>query len=466
MDLLKKKNLLRIARVKDSISHVYLERCKIERDNNAICAISQDGKTSFPCATIRMFMFGPGTTVSQAAASVLAENGCDFQFVGEHGVRMYAHAEPLTKSGRNMMKQALLVSNPLYRTLVAKNMYAYRFDERIEKGDSISVLRGKEGARMKAKYLEMSEKYDVAWSGRSYDRKNWENQNPVNKALSSANLALYGICSSVINSLGYSTALGFIHTGNIRSFVFDIGDLYKTEISIPLAFEIASKGLKDPGKQARTGIRDYLKKRDFMNRVIGDLESIFDIRKMCKLHGVELNDPALLNFYARSRKIADSEDELVSPNEFSPSALWDPDKGEIAGGVSYLQQSPIEKEREFLMGEEGMKEFEASNRDYEVYEQKMFGKDEEIDDDDFGDELFLTGLAPLEEQSELEEKSKINYFQEEAYVDFEVIERRRKNRRKKAKKISLSRKISLKKIRDGNEHNSPKNDSSQNENKD
>ena len=33
-------------------------------------------------------------------------------------------------------------------------------------------------------------------------------------------------------ALGCSAALGFIHTGHHRSFVYDIADLYKAELSI------------------------------------------------------------------------------------------------------------------------------------------------------------------------------------------------------------------------------------------
>ena len=48
-----------------------------------------------------------------------------------------------------------------------------------------------------------------------------------------ANALLNGLCHSAIVAGGYSPALGFIHTGKQMSFVYDIADLYKTEITIP-----------------------------------------------------------------------------------------------------------------------------------------------------------------------------------------------------------------------------------------
>ena len=44
----------------------------------------------------------------------------------------------------------------------------------------------------------------------------------------------------MIFALGLSPGLGFIHVGHDCSFVYDIADLYKADITIPLAFEVAA----------------------------------------------------------------------------------------------------------------------------------------------------------------------------------------------------------------------------------
>jgi CRISPR-associated protein Cas1 len=69
----------------------------------------------------------------------------------------------------------------------------------------------------------------------------YESGTEINKALSAANVCLYGLCHSAIVALGLSPGLGFIHTGHERSFVYDIADLYKAEIAIPVAFEMLRK---------------------------------------------------------------------------------------------------------------------------------------------------------------------------------------------------------------------------------
>ena len=48
------------------------------------------------------------------------------------------------------------------------------------------------------------------------------------------------LAHAVIAALGCSPGLGFVHVGHENSFVYDIADLYKADITIPLAFEVAA----------------------------------------------------------------------------------------------------------------------------------------------------------------------------------------------------------------------------------
>ena len=62
----------------------------------------------------------------------------------------------------------------------------------------------------------------------------------MNQALSAAATCLYGVAHSVITALGASSDLGFVHSGNDRSFVYDVADLYRVEIALPVAFDVAA----------------------------------------------------------------------------------------------------------------------------------------------------------------------------------------------------------------------------------
>lgn len=86
--------------------------------------------------------------------------------------------------------------------------------------------------------------YGIPWHKRDYKTADWDSSDAVNRALSAANSILYSVCQAAIYSLGYSSALGFVHTGKMLSFVYDIADLYKAETTIPAAFEAVKKDCK------------------------------------------------------------------------------------------------------------------------------------------------------------------------------------------------------------------------------
>ncbi|WP_416445192.1 hypothetical protein AB3K78_00460 [Leucobacter sp. HNU] len=96
----------------------------------------------------------------------------------------------------------------------------------------------------------------------------------MNQALSAANTSLYGVVHSVIVALGCSPALGFVHTGHARSFVYDIADLYKAELTIPLAFDLAADPPLDVGGEARRGLWEVLHGGAFLRRCTRDLQRL------------------------------------------------------------------------------------------------------------------------------------------------------------------------------------------------
>ena len=93
---------------------------------------------------------------------------------------------------------------------------------------------------MRRLYREHAERTGIEWTRRDYRVDDFEGGTPVNQALSAANTSLYGVVHAVIVALGCAPGLGFVHTGHVLSFVFDIADLYKADIAIPIAFDIAA----------------------------------------------------------------------------------------------------------------------------------------------------------------------------------------------------------------------------------
>jgi CRISPR-associated protein Cas1 len=111
----------------------------------------------------------------------------------------------------------------------------------------------------------------------------------------------------VIVALGCAPGLGFVHTGHILSFVFDIADLYKTQVAIPVAFDIAAAGVADIGADTR----DRMKGSTFLETCVRDIKAL----------------------------LLDEDDGAT---EFGPEALdavvvmlWDENGRRVAAGTSY-----------------------------------------------------------------------------------------------------------------------------------
>lgn len=275
----KKTELTELPKISDRVSFIYVERAKINRVDSAITILDYRGTVRLPAAMIGVLILGPGTDISHRAIELIGDTGTTVIWVGERGVRFYAGGTPLAHSTKFLEKQASLVSNNRTRLDVARKMYEMRF-----KGEEVSKftmqqLRGREGARIRKVYRELSKEYKVEWSGREYKVDDYDDGTPVNKALTAANVSLYGVCHSVIAALGMSPGLGFVHTGHDKSFVYDIADLYKAEITIPIAFKIASEANEndDVGTLARLAVRDKMVDGKLLKRIVDDLQYLMKV---------------------------------------------------------------------------------------------------------------------------------------------------------------------------------------------
>jgi CRISPR-associated protein Cas1 len=193
-------------------------------------------------------------------------------------------------------------------------MYQMRFPDPLEPTATIEEIRGKEGIRVREAYARASRETGVEWKGRSYKRSNWKGADLVNRALSTASSCLYGLCHAAIVSTGLSPSLGFIHTGKMLSFVYDVADLYKTEVTIPLAFQAAASGLESLESRVRHLCRDTFHETRLLARIVPDLD------RMLGLQGLE-----------------DGREEFDT-DQAAPADLWDPDRGDIAGGVNFADR--------------------------------------------------------------------------------------------------------------------------------
>ena len=288
------QDLHELPKLRDSLSYLYVERAVIERNQKAVELLNDDGRVFLPVASLGVLMLGPGTRITHGAVKTLAENGCTILWTAADGNNFYAQGIGETRKAYHLLRQVEMLSDPQLHEQVVLRMYTQRFDTQLETGLTLPQIRGFEGVRVRKAYQEASRKYGILWKGRKYDRGNWDNADPINRALSAANALLNGLCHAAIVSGGYSPALGFIHTGKQLSFVYDIADLYKVELTIPTAFKVVSESQASVEARTRAACRLKFREARLLDRILPDIDALLQITDEYERSAGDVDaDPAL-----------------------------------------------------------------------------------------------------------------------------------------------------------------------------
>ena len=123
---------------------------------------------------------------------------------------------------------------------------------------------------------------------------------------------LYGLAHAVIVALGCAPGLGFVHIGHECSFVYDIADLYKAEVTIPIAFEVAAQAPEDLPSVVRRRVRDAMVEHHILERMVHDIRYLL----------LNADEP-------------EAKQETVY--------LWDNKIGTVANGINYFEEEEGEE---------------------------------------------------------------------------------------------------------------------------
>lgn len=266
---------LRPITIKARSSLIFLERGELDVIDGAFVLVDMHGvRTQIPIGSVACLLLEPGIRVSHAAVSLAARVGCLLVWVGEAGVRLYAAGQPGGARSDRLLYQARLALEETARLRVVRKMYELRFGGSMPASHSVEQLRGVEGARVREMYHQLARKYGLTWSGRRYDADEWGSGDLQNRCLSSATACLYGIAEAAILAAGYAPAIGFIHTGKPRSFVYDVADIFKFETVVPVAFRVAAREPADPERAVRLDCRDMFRETRLLKRIIPTIEEV------------------------------------------------------------------------------------------------------------------------------------------------------------------------------------------------
>lgn len=299
-------DLQALPQIKDRMTFLYLERCTLGRQDGAITVTDERGIVQIPAAAISVLLLGPGTRVTHRAMELMGDAGVGAVWVGEHGVRYYAHGRALTARTKLLQKQAELVSNTRKHLAVVRKMYQLRFPGEDVSQLTMQQLRGREGSRVRSVYRKMAQETGMPWNGRLYRPEDFASGDLVNQALSAGHACLYGLAHAVIVALGCAPGLGFVHIGQEGSFTYDIADLYKAEVTIPIAFRTAAEASEDLPAVVRRRVRDAMVAQHILERMVHDIRWLL-----------------------LPEEEAEDQEEAIY--------LWDNQLGQVRNGVNYAE---------------------------------------------------------------------------------------------------------------------------------
>lgn len=195
----------------------------------------QAGDYAIPYQAVSMILLGPGTSLTHDVLRLAARHGMLIAAVGEGGVKSYT-APPMGQGRSDVARaHAERWANPKRRLDSARRLYAWRFGRVLPHRD-IETLRGIEGARMKESYRVVAQRFGIDWRGRRYERDNPNAADLPNQAINHAATFVEAAADIAVAAVGALPPLGFIHEDSSNAFTLDIADLWRVEVTLPLAF--------------------------------------------------------------------------------------------------------------------------------------------------------------------------------------------------------------------------------------
>ena len=263
----------RLVRLEGRTPWVYAEYAVLGRHEDQLTLVREGGTLLVPSGTLGAVLLGPGTSVTHPGMCLLSDNCVSLLWVrgGGLGLVHASHPPAFSRSSRLVEAQAAVVSDPDRRMAAAREMYRTRFGGDLP-GDSIQELQLAEGRRVKQRYAELSGAYGVPWGGRSHGT----GSTVINKVLDVVYHCVYGACEVSVSAGGMSPALGVIHRGHARSFVFDIADLFKDQAAA-LAFQLASEGVSD-ASEVRDRVRSWIWDESLLVKALSEAKAVLGAR--------------------------------------------------------------------------------------------------------------------------------------------------------------------------------------------
>ncbi|MCS6803421.1 MAG: type I-E CRISPR-associated endonuclease Cas1e [Dehalococcoidia bacterium] len=238
------------------------------------------GDYAIPYQGISMILLGPGTSLTHDVFRLCARHGTLLAAVGEGGVKLYT-APPMGQGRSDVARiHAERWADPRRRLDTARRLYAWRFGRVLPHRD-IETLRGIEGARLKESYRLVAERFGIVWHGRWYDRNQPLAADLPNQAINHAATFVEAAAEIAVAAVCALPPLGFIHEDSSIAFTLDIADLWRVDLTLPLAFAAVRAYLDGKSESLEREVRYRaalaFRREKLIPRMIERIKQLFDI---------------------------------------------------------------------------------------------------------------------------------------------------------------------------------------------
>ena len=260
----------------------FLEHCRVlMRDERVEYAIDRAEAGTFfwniPTGNTVVLLLGPGTSVTQAAARRLAEDGVMFAFVGGGGTPLFMASQSEYRPTEYLQGWMRRWMEPGRRLTMARQFQRARcafvrrawaglgelkeagigpdgalvpFERDIEVADSVQALMEAEARCAKRLYAALARPFGCEDFVREQGKR--DDGDSANSFLDHGNYLAYGLAATVLWVLGIPHSLPVSHGMTRRgALVFDVADLIKDGLIMPLAFICVDSGQTDQEFRAR-----------------------------------------------------------------------------------------------------------------------------------------------------------------------------------------------------------------------
>lgn len=264
----------------------YLEYVRLIQKDSRLMYLTQTMQpiekiVNIPDKNTAFILLGKGSSITDSAIRMLAESNVMVGFCGSGGSPLHAVMDPVFLTPQDeyrpteyFQKWAKLWFDEPTRLELAKDFLRQRvfwdakaFEEilnplqfnptldrlllEVDSCNSTMTLLAAEGRFIKSIYKIFADKYKISFSrdhqGEKVDvKQNDKKHEKINSFLSHGNYIAYGMAATALHVLGISFAFPLLHGKTRRgALVFDVADLIKDWIVVPIAFECGARNAKD-----------------------------------------------------------------------------------------------------------------------------------------------------------------------------------------------------------------------------